>query len=169
LTAAARGGGQREGRATAVGPAGQPAAAQRRDRAVAGLGDGACRRPVAEGTAAGYCCSWPRRHTRTRGRAGAGHESKGPGGGAGPREGRWSAVVAGWPENMKKKLHPWKFAGKLQRKRKKRRGNDQTVMDSTKRIHYGVENDEIYLKIRVVDAGTRRFSLKNSPKSSPAT
>jgi len=169
LTAAARGGGQREGRATAAGPAGQPAASQRRDRAVAGLGDGACRRPVAEGTAAGYCCSWPHRHTRTRGRARAERESKGPGGGAGPREGRWSAVVAGWPENMKKKLHPWKFTGKCQRKRKKRRGNDQMVMDSTKRIHYGVENDEIYLVAVVVDAETQRFGRKSSPKSSSET
>ena len=41
------------------------------------------------------------------------------------------------------------------------------VMDSTKRIHYGVENDEIYLVAVVVDAGTRRFGRKSSPKSSP--
>jgi len=135
---------------------------------VAGLGDSACRRPVAEGTAAGYCCSWPRRHTRTRGRAGAGRESKCPGGGAGPREGRWSAVVAGWPENMKKKLHPWKFAGKRHRKQRNKGENGQTVMDSIKGIHYGVENDEIYLVV-VVDAGTRRFGQKSSAKSSPET
>ena len=54
-------------------------------------------------------------------------------------------------------------------KKEKRRENDQTVMDSTKRIYYGVENDEIYLKIRVVDAGTRRFGRKSSRKSSPKT
>jgi len=42
-------------------------------------------------------------------------------------------------------------------------------MDSRKKIHYGVENDEIYLVVVVVDDGTRRFGRKSSPKSSPET
>ena len=35
-------------------------------------------------------------------------------------------------------------------------GNGQTVMDSIKGIHYGEENDEIYLVVVVVDAGKAR-------------
>ena len=48
-------------------------------------------------------------------------------------------------------------------------GNGQIVMDSIKGIHYGVEDDGIYLVVVVVDAGTRRFGRKSSPKSSPET
>jgi len=33
---------------------------------------------------------------------------------------------------------------KTSTEKEKRRGNDQTVMDSTKQIYYGVENDDIY-------------------------
>ena len=43
------------------------------------------------------------------------------------------------------------------------------MMDSTKEVHYGVENDEIYLVVEVADAETRRFGRKSSPKSSPET
>ena len=53
--------------------------------------------------------------------------------------------------------------------KEKRRGNGQTVMDSLKGIHYGVENDKIYLVVVVVDAGTRRFGRKSSPKTSSET
>ena len=52
---------------------------------------------------------------------------------------------------------------------KKQIGNGQTVMDSIKGIHYGIEDDEIYLVVVVVDARTRRFDRKSSPKSSPET
>ena len=45
------------------------------------------------------------------------------------------------------------LAGKRPEKGK-RRGNSQTVMDSRKEGHYGVENDEIYLVVVVVDAET---------------
>ena len=49
-------------------------------------------------------------------------------------------------------------------------GNGQTVMDSIKGIHYGVENDEIYLVVVVVvDAKMRRFGRKSSLKSSLET
>ena len=61
-----------------------------------------------------------------------------------------------------------RFVGYLARERKTN-GNGQTVMDSTKQIHYSVENDEIYLVVVVVDDGTRRFGRKSSPKSSPET
>ena len=54
-------------------------------------------------------------------------------------------------------------------KKEKRRENDQTMMDSTKQIYYGVENDENYLVAVVVDAVTRRFGQTSSPKSSPET
>jgi len=54
-------------------------------------------------------------------------------------------------------------------KKVKRTGNGQTVMDSIKGIPYGVENDDIYLVVVVVDAGTRWFDRKSSPKSSPKT
>ena len=37
-------------------------------------------------------------------------------------------------------------------------------MYSTKQIYYGVENDEIYLVVVVVDVETRWFSRKSSPK-----
>ena len=37
-------------------------------------------------------------------------------------------------------------------------------MDSIKGIHYGVEDDGIYLVVVVVDAGTRRFGRKSSPE-----
>ena len=51
------------------------------------------------------------------------------------------------------------LAGK-QPEKGKRRGNSQTVMNSRKEGHYGVENDEIYLVVVVVvDVGTRRFVL----------
>jgi len=33
---------------------------------------------------------------------------------------------------------------KTSTEKEKRRGNDQTVIDSTKQIYYGVENDDIY-------------------------
>jgi len=33
---------------------------------------------------------------------------------------------------------------KTSMEKEKLRGNDQTVMDSTKQIYYGVENDDIY-------------------------
>ena len=42
-------------------------------------------------------------------------------------------------------------------------------MDSRKKIHYGVENDEIYLVVVVVNSITRPFGRKSSPKSSPET
>jgi len=64
---------------------------------------------------------------------------------------------------------PWMSSPEKLLEKLKRKGNNQTVMDSTKRIHYGVENDEIYLLVVVVDAETRRFRQKSSPKSSPET
>jgi len=42
-------------------------------------------------------------------------------------------------------------------------------MDSIKGIHYGIEDDEIYLVVVVVDAGTRRFGRKSSLNSSLET
>ena len=45
------------------------------------------------------------------------------------------------------------LTGKLARKRKTK-GNSQTVMHSRKEGHYGVENDKIYLVVVVVDAET---------------
>ena len=44
------------------------------------------------------------------------------------------------------------LAGKRARKRKTK-GRGQTVMDSRKEGHYGVENDEIYLMVVTVFAG----------------
>ena len=37
-------------------------------------------------------------------------------------------------------------------------------MDLRKEGHHGEENDEIYLVVVVVDAGTRRFGRKSSPE-----
>ena len=48
--------------------------------------------------------------------------------------------------------------------KEKRTGNGQTVMNLIKAIHYGEENDEIYLVVVVVDAGTRWFCRKSSPQ-----
>ena len=79
----------------------------------------------------------------------------------------------GW-RRMAKELEeqygrPWMSSPEKLLEKLKRKGNNQTVMDSTKRIHYGVDNDEIYLLVVVVDAETRRFCRKSSPKSSPET
>ena len=38
------------------------------------------------------------------------------------------------------------------------------MMDSCNRIYHGVENEEIYLWVVVVVAGTRRFARKSSPE-----
>ena len=40
----------------------------------------------------------------------------------------------------------------------------QSVMDSCNRIYHGVENEEIYLRVVVVVAATRRFARKSSPE-----
>ena len=48
-------------------------------------------------------------------------------------------------------------------------GNDETMADSPNEGRAGVEDDEIYLLVVTVDAGTRRFGRKSSPKSSPET
>ena len=37
-------------------------------------------------------------------------------------------------------------------------------MDSRKEVYRGVEDDEIYLMVVVVDAGTRQFGRKSSPE-----
>ena len=39
------------------------------------------------------------------------------------------------------------------------------MMDLIKGIHYGLEDDEIYLVVVVVFVETRRFGRKSSPKS----
>jgi hypothetical protein len=53
---------------------------------------------------------------------------------------------------------PRRFAGKERYK--------LTNTDSRKRVYYGVENEEGYLLVVVVvEAGTRRFRQKISPKS----
>ena len=64
---------------------------------------------------------------------------------------------------------PWCSSPENRPEKGKRRRNSQTVMDSRIGIHYGVEDDEIYLVVVVVDAGKRRFGRKSSPKSSPET
>ena len=46
--------------------------------------------------------------------------------------------------------------------KEKRTGNGPKVMDLIKGIHYGGENNEIYLVVVVVDAGTRWFGQKSS-------
>ena len=58
-----------------------------------------------------------------------------------------------WPETEKAMV---KFAGK----KENGRGNNETIMDSCKRVYHGIENEEIYRLVVVVDAGTRRFCGK---------
>ena len=53
--------------------------------------------------------------------------------------------------------------GDTRRRMKMRWETGQTVMDSCNRIYHGVENEEIYLWVVVVVAGTRRFARKSSP------
>ena len=61
------------------------------------------------------------------------------------------------------------FTGKLIGREKEERGRGQPVADSQNEKRDGVENDEIYLVVVTVYAGTRRFRRKISPKSSPET
>lgn len=102
-----------------------------------------------------------------------GEGSRRAGGAARDEQGRrdWlGSEGKAWDGRKTKKLSPsMAFAGKRRRKTKKARGNDQTVMDSIKGIHYGFENDEIYLVVVVVDAETRRFGRKSPPKNSQKT
>ena len=49
---------------------------------------------------------------------------------------------------------PWRWSPERSPENKKQQGNGQPIMDSIKGIHYGVENDEIYLVVAVVDAET---------------
>ena len=65
-----------------------------------------------------------------------------------------------WPETEKAMV---KLAGYLAGERKMN-GKWSNVVDSIKGIHYGGENDEIYLVVVVVDARTRRFGRKSSSK-----
>jgi len=58
---------------------------------------------------------------------------------------------------------------KTSTKKKKRRGNPQTVMDSRNGRHDGVEDEEGYLLVVAVVVGNGRDGQKSSPKSSPET
>jgi len=87
---------------------------------------------------------------------GAGHGSKAAAGSA------LGSILRWWTANRR-----GSFLGRRERKKVpamdeltgkrpekgKRRGNSQTVMDSRKEGHYGVENDEIYLMVVTVFAG----------------
>ena len=61
-----------------------------------------------------------------------------------------------------------RFVGYLARERKTN-GNGQTVTNSQNKKHDGVEDDEIYLVVVVVDARTQQFDRKSSLKSLPET
>ena len=54
--------------------------------------------------------------------------------------------------------------GDTRRRMKMRWETGQMVMDSCNRIYHDVENEEIYLWVVVVVAGTRRFARKSSPE-----
>ena len=80
------------------------------------------------------------------------------------------AMVAPGGRRRRKTTRSWRSSPDTSSEKEKRMGNGQTVMDSIKGIRYGVEKDEIYLVVVVVvDAGTRWFGQKSSPKSSPET
>ena len=113
-------------------------------------------------------CSTASRRTRTRwvvAQGGAGHRALG----LGCDDGRPTTGKTSSARERGRRCRPWMSSSENRPEKGKQRGNSQTMMDSRKEWQDGVEDDELYLVVVLVDAGTRWFGRKSSPKSSSET
>ena len=132
---------------------------------------GAGQGPLGRWPSATASCAREHASGGARGRGAIRRRRAEPGRGVGPC--RVAAHGAGCRRGMAGELEeegqPWTSSPENRPEKGKQRGNSQTMMDSRKEWQDGVEDDELYLVVVLVDAGTRWFGRKSSPKSSSET